>query len=221
MVASAACTRSCSRRCASALPMTRTPAIPEVAAAELPLFPLHTVLLPGGPLQLQVFEPRYLDMVGRCMRAGAPFGVVRILNGSEAGTASDIAVTGTSARIIDFHTLSNGLLGLLCLGERVFRLQSRRSQADGLVVGQVSWQTPHATLPVDPQFADLVAALREVLPRLPPTYAHIPRNFADAEWVGYRLLELLPLTAEQRQHSLETHDPLQRLEWLAPIIPIP
>jgi Lon protease-like protein len=155
------------------------------------------------------------------MRAGTAFGVVRIIAGSEAGAVSDTAATGTSARIIDFHTLSNGLLGLLCLGERVFRLQSRRSQADGLVVGQVSWQAPHATLPVAPQFADLVTALREVLPRLPPTYAHIPRNFADAEWVGYRLLELLPLTAEQRQHSLETHDPLQRLAWLAPMVSTP
>ena len=57
-------------------------------AAQLPLFPLQTVLLPGGPLQLQVFEPRYLDMVGRCMRTGAPFGVVRILEGSEAGAVS-------------------------------------------------------------------------------------------------------------------------------------
>jgi Lon protease-like protein len=200
--------------------MTQT-AAPDTAAAELPLFPLHTVLLPGGPLQLQIFEPRYVDMIGRCMRTGTPFGVVRIIEGSEAGTVSDTAATGTSARIIDFHTLSNGLLGLLCLGERVFRLQSRRSQADGLVVGQVSWLAPHATVPVAPQFADLVAALREVLPRLPPTYAHIPRNFADAEWVSYRLLELLPLTAEQRQHSLETHDPVQRLEWLAPMVPTP
>ena len=199
--------------------MTQT-AAPDPQAAELPLFPLHTVLLPGGPLQLQIFEPRYVDMVGRCMRAGTAFGVVRIIAGSEAGAVSDTAATGTSARIIDFHTLSNGLLGLLCLGERVFRLQSRRSQADGLVVGQVSWQAPHATLPVAPQFADLVTVLREVLPRLPPTYAHIPRNFADAEWVGYRLLELLPLTPEQRQHSLEAHDPVQRLEWLAPLLPI-
>lgn len=194
-------------------------AAPDPPAAELPLFPLHTVLLPGGPLQLQIFEPRYVDMIGRCMRSGTPFGVVRIIAGSEAGTVSDTAATGTSARIIDFHSLSNGLLGLLCLGERVFRLQSRHDQADGLVVGQVSWQPPHPSVPVAPQFADLVTALREVLPRLPPMYAHIPRNFEDAEWVGYRLLELLPLTPEQRQHSLEAHDPVQRLQWLAPLLP--
>jgi hypothetical protein len=199
--------------------MNPTAAPPEAAAAELPLFPLHTVLLPGGPLQLQVFEPRYLDMIGRCMRSGTPFGVVRILAGSEAGTATDITMIGTSARIIDFHALSNGLLGLLCLGERMFRLHSRHSQSDGLLVGQVSWWPQRAIVPVTAQFSNLVAALREVLPKLPPAYAHIPRNFEDAEWVSYRLLELLPLTSEQRQHSLENHDPLQRLEWLAPLLP--
>lgn len=204
--------------------MNEPPPAPDAAAApdavaELPLFPLHTVLLPGGPLQLQVFEPRYLDMVGRCMRAGTTFGVVQILEGSEAGTVSDTAVTGTSARIIDFHTLSNGLLGLLCLGERVFRLESRRSQTDGLVVGQVRWQPRRAPLPAMPRYANLVTALRELLPKLPPAYAHIPRDFADAEWVGYRLLELVPLSCEQRQYSLENHDPLQRLEWLAPMLP--
>ena len=189
------------------------------SAAQLPLFPLQTVLLPGGPLQLQVFEPRYLDMVGRCMRTGTPFGVVRILEGSEAGAVSDIAATGTSARIIDFHTLSNGLLGLLCLGERVFRLESRQEQPDRLILGQVRWVPPRPIMPVAPQFANLVTALREVLPKLPPAYAHIPRNFDDAEWVGYRLLELMPLSSQERQHSLENHDPLQRLQWLAPMMP--
>ena len=192
---------------------------PDVEAAELPLFPLHTVLLPGGPLQLQVFEPRYLDMVGRCMRSGTPFGVARILEGSEAGVVSDTAVIGTSARIIDFHTLSNGLLGLLCLGDRVFRIESRQSQSDGLVVWQVRWLPQQPTAPVPLRYANLVTALREVLPQLPPAYAHIPRNFADAEWVSYRLLELSPLSAEQRQFSLENHDALQRLEWLAPLLP--
>jgi Lon protease-like protein len=188
-------------------------------AAQLPLFPLQTVLLPGGPLQLQVFEPRYLDMVGRCMRAGTPFGVVRILEGSEAGAVSDIATTGTSARIIDFHTLSNGLLGLLCLGERVFRIESRQEQPDRLIVGQVSWRPAQPTVPVPSRFANLVTALREALPQLPPAYADIPRNFDDAEWVSYRLLELVPLSSQQRQHSLENHDALQRLEWLAPMMP--
>jgi Lon protease-like protein len=155
------------------------------------------------------------------MRTGTPFGVVQIVAGTEAGTVTATATIGTSARIIDFHSLANGLLGLLCLGERVFQLLSRRSQADGLLVGQVRWVPPHAGVSVAPRFANLVTALREALPRLPPTYAQIPQNFADAEWVGYRLLELLPVTVEQRLHSLEHHDPVARLEWLASLLTRP
>ncbi len=199
--------------------MTSTATPPDAAAAELPLFPLHTVLLPGGPLQLQVFEPRYLDMIGRCMRSGRPFGVVRILAGSEAGAVSDTAKTGTSARIIDFQALANGLLGILCLGDQVFHLQSRRIQPDGLAVGSVSWPPPQPLEPVPPQFANLVSVLREVLPELPVAYQSIPRNFDDVEWVSYRLLELLPFTVEQRQESLERHTPLELLEWLASRLP--
>jgi Lon protease-like protein len=199
--------------------MTLPATPPEPAAAELPLFPLHTVLLPGGPLQLQVFEPRYLDMIGRCMRSGSPFGVVRILAGSEAGAVSDTAMTGTSARIIDFQSLTNGLLGILCLGDQVFHLQSRRIQTDGLAVGSVTWSPPRPVEPVPPQFARMVSVLREVLPELPPAYQSIPRNFDDAEWVSYRLLELLPLDVGQRQESLERHAPLERLEWLASKLP--
>jgi uncharacterized protein len=198
--------------------MTPAAPTPEAPAAQLPLFPLHAVLLPGGPLQLQVFEARYVDMIGRCMRAGAPFGVVRIIDGSEAGAVSDIAHVGTSARIIDFHTLSNGLLGLLCLGERVFQVHSHHRQADGLVIGEVTWPPARTAVPVPARFTDLVMLLRAVLPKLPAGYAHVARNFDDAEWVGYRLLELLPMDAAQRQHSLEVHDPLQRLEWLAPLL---
>ena len=194
---------------------------PEGAAPGLPLFPLHTVLLPGGPLPLQVFEPRYLDMVARCMRTGDPFGVVRILAGREAGSVSATAAIGTSARIIDFHTQPNGLLGLMCLGERPFRLQSSARQADGLLVGQVSWLPRHPGVPVPPQRLPLVRALRERLPQRPPPYAQVAEDFADAEWVGYRLLEVLPVTLEQRQQSLESHDPLQRLEWLASLLATP
>ena len=185
----------------------------------LPLFPLHTVLLPGGPLQLQVFEARYVDMVGHCMRTGTAFGVVRILEGAEAGAVSNMADVGTSARVIDFETRPNGLLGLLCVGENIFRLESRTTQADGLLVGQMRWLPQAITTPVPPQFARLSAALRELLPQLPPVYSRIPTKFDDAEWVSYRLLELVPLTAAQRQESLEQHDAEQRLQWLAAMIP--
>ena len=90
------------------------------AASELPLFPLSTVLFPGGPLRLRIFEPRYLDMVRHCLKESRPFGVVLILEGAEAGEVASVAATGTSARLVDFDTLPDGLLGIDCLVSSVF-----------------------------------------------------------------------------------------------------
>jgi Lon protease-like protein len=106
---------------------------------EIPLFPLNTVLFPGGPLPLRIFEPRYVDMVRRCMREGVPFGVLLIRAGTEVGEVTSTADVGTSARIVDFHQMQDGLLGIVCLGERRFRVLARRTQPDGLHLGDVEW----------------------------------------------------------------------------------
>ena len=74
---------------------------------ELPLFPLNTVLFPGGPLKLRIFEPRYVDMIGRCMRTEQPFAVALIVEGREVGPARTASI-GTSARIVDFERLRDG-----------------------------------------------------------------------------------------------------------------
>jgi len=133
------------------------PAAPD--GVELPLFPLAAALLPGGSLQLRIFEPRYLDMIGRCMREGAAFGVVRILEGGDtgAGGARRMATAGTSARIVDFDTLPDGLLGISCVGEQCFRVLARWQRPDGLHMARVQWLEA-ASLPSDPrQLAVLLA----------------------------------------------------------------
>ena len=103
---------------------------------QVPLFPLRTVLYPGGPLPLRIFEPRYVDMIGRCMKTDSPFGVLLIKEGSEDGPATTYEV-GTLARITDWYQGSDGLLGITALGEQRFRLISSRREADGLNVGEI------------------------------------------------------------------------------------
>src|SRR3954466_4107495 len=110
MAASVACTAGCSRR-------WRGQAERMIADGIIPLFPLHTVLFPGGPLPLRIFETRYTDMVRRCMREQLPFGVLMIEEGEEAGDVATTVAVGCSARIADFDTLSGGLLGISCVGD--------------------------------------------------------------------------------------------------------
>ena len=116
---------------------------------QLPLFPLNTVLFPGGPLELRIFEARYVDMVRRCLKEGSPFGVVLILAGAEAGAVTEVADIGTSARLVDFDTLPDGLLGVTTVGERRFRVQRRWQQPDGLHLGEVEYLPRHAVSGVE------------------------------------------------------------------------
>ena len=185
----------------------------------IPLFPLHTVLFPGGPLPLRIFETRYTDMVRRCMREQRPFGVLMIEEGEEAGGVSTTATVGCSARIVDFGALSDGLLGISCVGERRFRVQRVWRETDGLNVGAVEWIAPRAAIVVPQEYARLVATVRRALGELAEHYQHVERRFDDADWVGNRLAELLPIELADKQALLEIEDPLARLDALVSIIP--
>jgi Lon protease-like protein len=181
--------------------------------SELPLFPLQTVLLPGGPLALRVFETRYLDMVARCLRGDNRFGVVAIRAGAEVGAATTYGV-GTSAAIVDWHQESGGLLTIVARGQDGFRIESLRREADGLYVGQVAWLAAPSPQPLQPRHAKLAALLERLIEPL-PLYRSLPRSLDDAVWVGARLVELLPLALQEKQSLLEATDPVLRLDRLA------
>jgi len=180
----------------------------------LPLFPLNAVLFPGGPLKLRIFEPRYVDMIGRCMRENTSFGVAMLVEGSEAGRRARTAEMGTSARIVDFEKLRDGLLGITAIGERRFGIVSLAQQADALNVAQVNWLEPEPAQPVPENCGYLVMLLQQALPRLAPLYDFTPVDYDNAAWVGARLVEILPLPLSEKQRCLEMLDPLQRLEYL-------
>jgi Lon protease-like protein len=180
------------------------------------LFPLNIVLFPGGPLPLRIFETRYLDMVRSCMRGDQRFGVALIREGGEVGPAETFDV-GTMAKIIDFHQLSDGFLGLSCVGEQRFRILSRSRQADGLNLVQIDWVAAEPTMAVPERHARLAELLKTVLPELGEVYAGIEMHLDDAAWVGHRLAEILPIAATEKQFCLELADPIQRLDVLSPL----
>lgn len=191
-----------------------------VTTAGAPLFPLSTVLFPGGPLPLRIFEARYVDMVRLCMRQHRPFGVVLIRAGSEVGarSASELSTVGTMARIVDFNSMPDGLLGISCMGERKFSIQKHWQQADGLHVGDVAFVAPEERVDLPGEFLHLGEVLRKVLPELGELYANVPKHFADASWVGCRLAEILPISLAEKQYCLELDDPIARLARLNPLI---
>jgi Lon protease-like protein len=181
----------------------------------LPLFPLHTVLFPGGVLPLRIFEPRYLNMVGDCLRNDHGFGICLIRAGQEIGAAADCHEVGTLARIQDWDKTPEGLLAITARGERRFRVLEREVRPDLLSVARVELLDDPPPPPLPVEFAPLARLLEHLLDDLDPPYRTLPRALDDADWVGARLTELLPLDPQEKQFLLEQADPRARLETVA------
>lgn len=187
---------------------------------ELPLFPLAAVLFPGGELRLRIFEPRYLDLVRACGRAERGFGVCLRFESGAAGAPGGSAAFGTEARIVDFATLPDGLLGLTVRGERRFHVERTRVRDNGLAMGDVRWLPEPPAEALRPEHGLLAILLARMVERLGGPLAQADqRCFDDADWVGWRLGELLPLSLPQRQHLLQEADPHARLEQLVRLLP--
>ena len=194
----------------------------------LPLFPLGTVLFPGGVLPLRVFEVRYFDMVGNCHRNGAPFGVVMLTQGQEvraAGAAPEqLAPVGTLAHISALQQPQPGLLLVRCRGEQRFRIDRPSQLRHGLWVADVSLLPPDRALPVPDDLQHVARALKQVHAglRVQSPDAPLPavgsEQYDDCAWVSNRWCELLPLPAATRQRLMSLDNPLLRLELVADML---
>ncbi len=188
--------------------------------AEIPLFPLSTVLFPGGLLPLRIFETRYVDLVSRCLRENSGFGVVLIEAGQESGESARVFDVGCYAKIVDFSRQEDGLLGIVAEGSHRFRVTATRVQEDGLNLGEVDWLPDASGAELPAEYQPLAAAVDTALDQAGSPYASMKRNLQDANWVSARLAELLPIPNVHKQRCLELGDPLERLDYLRPMFVI-
>ena len=179
---------------------------------ELPLFPLNTVLFPGGLLPLKVFEQRYLEMTKRCVRDDAPFGVCLIREGREVGEPAVPAMIGCTARIGEWELPHPNLFHLIARGERRFRVVRTEVAALGLLTCEAEL-LPAETSPEAPD-ALCRKVLAALIERIGADRFPGPLQLDDAAWVGFRLAEVLPLSMEDRQQLLESDTSSARLSVL-------
>lgn len=192
---------------------------------ETPLFPLRSVLFPGGHLPLRIFEPRYLDMVQRCHAQGLPFGVVALTEGEEVrrreggGFAREgFHDVGTLARITRFEREQPGLIRIHCIGAQRFRLLDRRCLSHGLWVGRPALLADDAAVAVPEDLASCAHQLQDLLAgwtargEAADLPLQPPYRWDDAGWLANRWAELLPMPVDARQRLMALDNPLLRLE---------
>jgi hypothetical protein len=195
----------------------------------LPLFPLGTVLFPGGVLPLRIFEVRYLDMISRCHRTGAPFGVVSLTQGQEVrqpGSGPEaFSAVGTLATIDALEQPRPGLLVIRAAGGQRFRIQARDQLKHGLWVANVEQIEPDVAVPVPEDLRPTADALRNLIQSLQqradaaeamPIQA--PWHLDDCGWVANRWCELLPMPVQLKQRLMELDNPLVRLELVSDVL---
>lgn len=184
---------------------------------ELPLFPLQTVLFPGGLLSLKVFEARYLDLAAACLRERRPFGVVALRKGPEVRQGDDATVLeeiGVVAELLEVDSAQPGILHLRCRGTHRFRIESTRQQPDGLWVGTVELLPDDELLPPVETMHETVRGLANAIASLKSKGVEPfeePYRFDSAGWVANRWCEILPIPLAAKQKLMELPDANVRL----------
>jgi len=197
-----------------------------MATISIPLFPLSTVLFPGGLLPLQIFEVRYLDMIARCIADATPFGVVLLTKGGEVRTPEArerFEETGTLATVIDTTGSTANLLQVVCRGGARFELHSTLQRANGLWMGEAELVEQDHDVHIPTELRGASEALERVLATLTDVPQHRwpvlpPFQLDDCSWVSNRWCELLPLPDGQKQQMLMLDNPLIRLELLHDVL---
>jgi Lon protease-like protein len=207
---------------------TPIPVAATLTLQSLPLFPLGTVLFPGGVLPLRIFEVRYLDMIGKCHRAGAPFGVVSLTQGSEVrqpGQREAFATVGTIATIEHLDTPKPGLMLVRATGAQRFRITASDQLKHGLWVADVERLGADMAVPIPEDLQPTSDALHRLIQSLQlkadnpgPMPLLPPWKLDDCGWVANRWCELLPLPVGLKQRLMELDNPLVRLELVSDVL---
>jgi len=216
--------------------MTAGPLPAGAALDSLPLFPLNTVLFPDGSISLQIFEVRYLDLIGKCFKNGTPFGVVSLLQGQEvrqrdpAQPAGDafanevFADVGTLAHIVEFAIPQSGLMVIRCNGGARFRIRERRQLKHGLWLADANTLAADQPSPVPEDLLPIAQGLAHVVEQqeqqagLSAPLLNPPYRFDDCGWVANRWCDVLALPAATKQGLLQLDSPLLRLELVGDLL---
>ena len=192
---------------------------------DIPLFPLRVVMFPGSRLDLQIFEQRYLDMISRCMRSGAGFGICLLREGNEVVSEEGrqtIHRTGTYCSVIDWDQLDNGLLGITVEGMAKFRITDCWQGGSGVLEATVTFSEQDRlgkeTIPLDEAYAALVGLLQSLEKHPLVEQKKLIIDYDNLWELGWRLGEFIPMPVDRKQQLLDLDDPWERISAIEQLV---
>jgi Lon protease-like protein len=192
---------------------------------DYPLFPLPLVAFPGCRLPLQIFEPRYLDLVKATLANDRTFGVVTVAPQAGDAGAEDLSIEpiGTAVKIVDFNEQSNGLLGIVCEGQHKFTVTHTYRADNEIFLSSIELIDLEAVTPVTEDFEELVHVLDSLLKHpYVESLGYIDRPiddwFSDASRLSFYLSYLLPFPNQQRYQLLSLDEPIARLNRIQSLL---
>lgn len=180
----------------------------------MPLFPLQTVVFPGGLLPLKVFEPRYMEMVTQVISERASFGICAIYEGRETDVSVKHHAVGTQVQVIDWDMPQPGILHIQTRALERIVVRTSHKEANSLLIGEVEDVSVESATAVPPELALSVEILHQIIKEIGADKFARPHDYDNAVWVGYRLSEVLPLKLSIRQNLVEMNDSVARLTIL-------
>jgi len=187
---------------------------------QIPLFPLNSVLFPGWPLPLHIFEPRYLQMTQHCVSEDIPFGVVLLQEGKPEGDRKVKPYrVGCTARIRQIQNLEDGRLLIMTIGEKRFRIHRLHREQPYLEASveyiqfkqEAADATQAAADDLYPIFADFLDILSEMDDTVQINSSNIP---VDPETLSFTAAALLQTSMRTKQSMLEARKLTSLLNYL-------
>tara|TARA_B100000029_G_scaffold514125_1_gene615771 strand:+ start:43 stop:645 length:603 start_codon:yes stop_codon:yes gene_type:complete len=178
----------------------------------LPIFPLRSIVLPGGLFPLRIFERRYLDMVTQCIKEDKGFCIALVKKENTDNYTTDVFEFGSYVKISDWNKLPDGLLGITVEGRKIVKILRSSLDKNGLLNGKINTIDPEKEYLVPQKYRSLSDFYRKISPGLKDFISYKQEKYSDASWLSYRLTECLPIDLKTKADLIAMNSSLDRLE---------
>ena len=183
---------------------------------DIPIFPLKSIILPGGQFPLRIFERRYLDMIRDSLKTNSGF--VIALTKKDADYISSVHDYACYVEIVDWSQLDGGLLGITVEGKSLVTLSNCKLDETNLLRGNAQQIKSSIDHLIPQKYQILSKFYKKIYPEIKAYIFHNKSKYNDANWIGFRLIECLPIEISDKADLIATNEPLDRLEKILHIV---